>query len=358
MNSKKCISFLLVGGGWRAEFYLRIATRMPSRYKISAIYCENSELRSRYEQMGFDCFDNLQSALTYAAFSFVVVCVNRFATQDIIYQLSKKEYPILTETPIATSLENLQSFYQTFKGNTNIQVAEQYHLRPDQQARNRIIESGIIGNPQQATISLTNNYHAISLIKFFLKTHSFPESISAQRFVLKGLPGFGRNGISTDTTLHEYEETLAAITFKDKIGLYNFEQDQHRSFIRTQQIQIKGTSGVIDNNLVKYLNGNNESVISEIQRINTGENENMEGTGLKEILFEGKIIYKNPFPNIQLSDDEIAVAALLKEMYSFCNGGNSVYSLKDAAEDFYLTLKIEDAVKLKKLLFLNKQIWN
>lgn len=357
MDSQTEGKFLLIGGGWRAEFYLRIALKMPNKFQVTAIFCPDKELRDKYSKSGFACFDSLNAALKQQQPDFIVICVNRFATAQVIKDTVKTGLPILTETPLATNLEELTNLFQSIKDSSQIQVAEQYHLRPDQQARYQLILRKLIGAPVQALVSLTNNYHAISLLRHFLGTTGSTGFTNAQRFILRGLPGFGREGVSVDNKLTDYEETIASFDFNGKIGLYNFESDQHRSFIRTQHIQIKGTNGVIDNDIVKYINSNNEPITSKLERINIGENENMEGIGLKGIIFEGRWVYQNPFLNIPLSDDEIALATLLQEMIDYCHGGPEVYSVANASQDFYLTLAIEEAVETAKSCPLLKQPW-
>lgn len=357
MKENKTNNFLLIGGGWRAEFYMRIARKLPDHLNVTGIYCSDQVLREKYNGLGYRCFDNLDSALSNTTPDFIVICVNRFATAKVITDVVKNGIPILTETPITTSLDEINSLLQ-LKNNNLIQVAEQYHLRPDQQARYNLIASGIIGEPEQASISLTNNYHAISLMRSYLNTSGSYGSISAKKFSLQGYPGFERDGVPEKLTLKSYDEIIALFDFNNKIGIYNFESDQHRSFMRTQTIQIKGTKGVIDNDLVKYLTDDNEPIISNLTRINIGQNENMEGIdSLKGILFEGKWIYKNPFINIPFSDDEIALATLLLKMAQFCDGGPIVYSLEQAAQDLYLTILIENSIKENKDCRIERQSW-
>ncbi len=336
---------------------MRIARKLPNYFNVTGIYCLDQVLSKKYSELGYRCFDSLDSALSNTTPDFIVICVNRFATAQIITDVVKNGTPILTETPIATSLDEMNKLLQ-LENTGLVQVAEQYHLRPDQQARYRLITNGIIGDPEQASISLTNNYHAISLMRFYLNTPGSRGSISAKKFSLRGYPGFERDGVPEKLTLKSYDEIIALFDFENKIGIYNFESDQHRSFMRTQTIQIKGTRGVIDNDLVKYLNADDEPITSNLTRINIGQNENMEGIdSLKGILFEGKWVYKNPFINTPFSDDEIALATLLLKMSQFCDGGPVVYSLEEAAQDFYLTLLIENAIKEQQDCKIEKQLW-
>ena len=39
------INYVIIGGGWRAEFYLRIAKAIPEKFNVSAICVRNPERR-------------------------------------------------------------------------------------------------------------------------------------------------------------------------------------------------------------------------------------------------------------------------------------------------------------------------
>ena len=39
----KKITYSVIGGGWRAEFYLRIAALIPDRFKVACIYIRNPQ---------------------------------------------------------------------------------------------------------------------------------------------------------------------------------------------------------------------------------------------------------------------------------------------------------------------------
>ena len=56
-----------------------------------------------------------------------------------------------------------------------------------------------------------------------------------------------------------------------------------------------------------------------------------------------EFLYKTPFVNARLNDDEIAVGSLLMGMHEYLKNGKEIYSLADALQDMYLCLKMEEA---------------
>jgi hypothetical protein len=205
---------------------------------------------------------------------------------------------------------------------------------------------------------LTNNYHAIALMRRFLNVSGHDTLVSAQRFQITGQPGFERKGTAKAEKFRVYNQTLATFDFgQAKTGIYNFEDDQHRSFIRSQHIQIKGDRGELNDKDLRYLKDFQTPIQSQVQRINKGEYENMEGTGFKGMILEGNWLYQNPYQETVLSDDEIALATYLEQMADYCQGGKAPYSFAQAAQDFYLTLLIEASIEKQAPVRTEEQPW-
>ena len=64
--------FIIIGGGWRAEFYLRIAKALPDLFRVSAICVRNKE-RAEYISEKFDVkvVSTIEDALK-SPFDFIV----------------------------------------------------------------------------------------------------------------------------------------------------------------------------------------------------------------------------------------------------------------------------------------------
>lgn len=354
------MQFILIGGGWRAEFYMRLAQKMPQRFQITAIVTINPKQQTYYAAAPwhFNCVPSLEQALAIGEPDFAVICVPHTVVAQVALDTLKTGIPVLSETPAGSNLADLQNLAENMPKNAKYQVAEQYHLRPDMSVRLSVIAQGKIGTPQLALISLTNNYHAIALMRKFLKVSGHDTTITAQRFQITGQPGFERGGTAKSERFQVYNQTLATLDFgQGKVGIYNFEDDQHRSFIRSQHIQIKGDRGELNDKDLRYLKDFQTPIISHIQRINKGEAENMEGAGLKGMILEGDWLYQNPYSEVVLSDDEIALATCLEQMADYCQGGKSSYAFAQAAQDFYLTLLIEQAIDTQTSVRSEPQPW-
>ena len=156
------IKYGIIGAGWRSEFYLRIAALMPDTFKVSGIYIRNKQKREEFSQKyNAPIFDTLEKLLQ-TDFDFIVSCVNKAGICDTVKELGSKNIPLLTETPIGTSISEIDDFLAEIKPDWRVQVAEQFHFQPRNAAIKRVIESGILGEITQVQLSCCHDYHAAS----------------------------------------------------------------------------------------------------------------------------------------------------------------------------------------------------
>jgi hypothetical protein len=202
-----------------------------------------------------------------------------------------------------------------------------------------------MGNVHQAQVSFSHGYHGVSLIRKILGVGFESPEIRAFEYETSFIAGPGRNGLSeTEQMLHPKEQ-IALLDFGGKLGVYDFAENQHRSFIRTQRILIRGDRGEINQNEIRYLKDFQTPVDLSFVRKHTGEDGNLEGYYLKGVLAGEEWVYQNPFIGARLSDEEIAIAACLQKMRAYCNGGPEFYSLAEGCQDQYLALMIEQAIR-------------
>ena len=318
------IRYGIIGAGWRSEFYLRIAALMPEKFSVSGIYIRNTEKQNEFARKYSAKICTSLDELLNGNYDFIVSCVNKDNISDMVKTLAARDIPVLTETPVTDS---------TLSG--RVQVAEQFHFMPRNQALKKIIDSGILGKVHSVRLSCCHDYHAASLIRFFLDTgYERPEITSVT--VTDPVTRYnGRSGYEKNPALISAGEKISILRFKEKTAVYDFSFEQYFSDIRTTQIVIRGEKGEIVNDVCNYLKDGVPHRFL-ITRNSYGTNENLDGMCLFNITGGGKILYKNPFPLSRLSDEEIAIATCLAGMSEYLKTGNGFYSVSDAAFDYSL----------------------
>ena len=333
------IKYGIIGAGWRSEFYLRIAELLPKKFSVSGIYIRNCVRQEKFaEKYNVKICQSLEELLK-TDFDFIVSCVNKAGICYIVRELADKNIPVLTETPIGTSLKEIDDYLAEIKPDWRVQVAEQFHFQPRNVAIKSVIDSGILGEITQVQLSCCHDYHAVSLIRFFLGTgdempegFSFSQSDTVTRYNSRG-------GLLKKPQTVTAEEKFAFFKFKDKTAVYDFNYEQYFSDIRRSRILIRGTNGEILNNECTYLkNGLPRSF--KLQRNLYGANESLDGFTLVNITAEGNVVYENPFKSSRLSDEEIAIAMCLLNMKKYLETGTPFYTLEDAATDSKIFLSV------------------
>ena len=326
--------FVLHGSGWRSEFFLRVAKALPNKFEITAVVTTNEEKAQRFaNEFDVNCCKTMEEALASDVPNFVVVSVNASANVDVSLKWLNAGIPVLLETPPAPNLEELEHFRKAMPQGAKIQIAEQYPFQPMHMARLAFLQTGKLGEIQHTQVSYTHGFHAVALIRKFLGVGLVMPKITATTFPVSVVGGYTREGEPQEEVIVQKKQTIAVLDFDGKTGLLNFETDQHRSWVRSPIIQIKGTSGEIFNHKIKYLKDYKTPMESDLVRKDLGMEDNFEGYDLKGILGDGLWLYRNPYQGSRLVDDEIAVATLLDAMAEYVQGGQSFYSFEEAAFD-------------------------
>ena len=319
------IKYGIIGAGWRAEFYLRIATLVPDTFSVSGIYIRNEGKRQKFaKKYNVPIFDNLENLLN-TDFDFIVSCVNKDSINETAQMLADKGVPVLTETPVSTN---------NLKG--KIQVAEQFHFMPRNQAYKKIIDSGILGEVHQVQLSCCHDYHAASLIRFFL---GIADKVPTKTTVTlpDKLTRYNCRAGHIAPAMVDSEEKITVLDFGTKTAIYDFNFEQYFSDIRSSRIVIRGTNGEIINNTCTYLKDGIPHSF-EIKRNYFGAEESLDGFSLLNITGNGNILYTNPFKNIRYSDEDIAIATCLVKMKDYLESGLDFYSSKEAFIDYNMMI--------------------
>jgi hypothetical protein len=95
---------------------------------------------------------------------------------------------------------------------------------------------------------------------------------------------------------------------------------------------------------VVWADGDGRPLEAPLVRRQTGLDGDLEGADLDTITWAGRTLYANPYRGSRLSDEEIAVAALLERTLRWRLGEvEPPYPLAQACQDHLLALAIDEA---------------
>lgn len=350
--------FGIIGSGWRAEFFLRIARDLPEQFPLAGIVVRNPEKRADLaKRWQVPTFSNLDELLGEKRPDFMVTSVSATANLELIETLSERGLPVLSETPLGRGLKELYRAVDLERAGARIQVAEQYIFQPLHAARLALIESGHLGTVYEADVSIAHGYHGISLLRHFLQTGLRLPKIVARRFTSRIVAGPHRDRIPTERKIVDSVRTVAQLDYGDRLGIFDFTGDQYHSWVRSPRLMVRGEEGEINQTTVRLLQRFDTPFQFELVRRDTGQAGNLEGYSHRTISGGGEVLYRNPFPAIRWNDDEIAVATSLARMATYLETSEPAYSVAEACHDCYLDQLIAEAAATGREVIAVQQPW-
>jgi predicted dehydrogenase len=357
--------FAIIGSGWRADYYLRIARALPDRFAITGLFTRSEATRAAtVRDWGIPTPSTLDELLASKP-DFVVLCVSWPSTPVLLAELVGRGIAVLTETPPAPDVDGLRALAPLAAAGARIQVAEQYQFQPLHAARLAIARSGRLGTISQVQVSAAHGYHGIDLIRRFLDDTFGPVTIRAQRFESTIVAGPDRSGPPREERIVPSSQVIATLEFDGgevggapRLAVFDFTDDQYFSWIRSNRVLVRGDRGEIHDTTVRYLADATTPITIELLRHDTGHDANLEGLGFKGITFGSEWLVRTEFPAARLSDDELAVATCLARMGEYVDGGPGYCDLADGVQDHYLGLMIDAAAASGEPVRVSGHLWD
>ncbi len=340
------IRFAVLGGGWRAEFYLRVACQMPKEFEVCAVMMRDPEKAERIKRKyPVPVVFSLEEVLERKP-DFCVVAYPWQPAFEMTQKLMRAGVAILAETPVAPTCEDTVALWNLAQETgTKIQVAEQYALQPYHAAMLKLVhEENLIGTPVDLTLSMMHGYHGVNILRRYLGVGFEPCVIRGRRYLSPVLATRGRKGRVEEPKVLEASRDVVAFEFDGgKVGHYDWCGEQYFSLLRSRSMCLRGTHGEIRDMDVRYINKQGDCVVGKLQRTDFGQYSNLDGYCLHSMTMDGRVVYENPFAEkslddfCRLSDDEIAVGAIMVKTKEYLKTGKSFYGIADACHDTYMS---------------------
>ncbi len=337
---------ILVGFGYRARYFYRVAKYVSDEFAISAIVIRNEEkVQEVFEETNIFTTTNLDEALEIEH-DYVILSVSKDNVVSMLELLFSKGEKVLCETPPADSVENLEKLYDLYKNhNAKIQVSEQYPFWAIYTAYKNIIGADYIGEPQMLKLSKLHGYHGTCMIRELLGTNFSNVSITGKSFELDLIRTSERSGLYFDGKHKKTKREVLTLEYENgKVCLWDFNYELYFSHFLSQNIEITGHKGQIVDTTVKYLNSEYVPVIENIVRFDRGVYQNREWSH-QNITMGDVELFRTPFPTARLNDDELAIATCMRKMKEYADSGKEFYKFEYALQDTYLSLLMNEAIE-------------
>jgi predicted dehydrogenase len=334
---------------------------MPERFGVAGVVTRTADSGQQVErEWGVPTFRSVDELVAAGQPDFVVVSVPWQVAPEVTVDLVARGIPVLTETPPAPDVDGLRRLWSKVGDSGLVQVAEQNPVLPTHAAQLALIKAGVLGEVTSVQLSSTHLYHAASVIRLLLDVGMSPVTVDARTFSAPLANPVSRAGWSGDAEPKDATTTLATLDFGGgRMALYDFTDNQWQNPLRSNRIVIRGSLGELVDDRVVRLADPLTAVESRLIRRQTGVDRNLEGFALDHLSHDGAVVYRNPFPGVCLSDEEISIASLLAGMTAWRQGeGEPPYPLAEACQDHLIGLAIGEAARTGERVVVGPEPWS
>jgi len=361
----------LLGSGFRARTMLRVISALPEWFQVVGIAARNAEDRKLLASKGFSAYNSIEHLVKHGAPDFVVCTIPSDQAIPLFAELASFKIPMLIETPAGGSLAQLIELTELVQNGADIQVGEQYHLEPLVSAQLAVAGSDMLGEVSDAQIGIAHDYHGISVLRRALGVHFESPLITARRDARQIFPSPSRyrdpESLDLTDTFHTQAwfdyDAESGVANGPKVGVYEFDDAQYRSWVRSPSLVVRGPLGELRDEVVRLVSIDDDAdtatpVAAHLERISAGGAGSHEGLFLRGYQAFGEWVYYNQFLPARLADEELSIAELLARMGSHVlNGTPGPYPLAEAAQDQYLSLLMHQAAATGEPIRAVKQPW-
>jgi len=334
------LTYVVVGSGYRAEYFGRIARTWPELFGACYL-CRSAEKAALMRRnTGAEAVLTVEEAMAFKP-DFIIVAVDRGHVADVAEEWIGRGFAVVTETPVGNTEAKLQRLETLAACGAKIVCCEQYHRYPILAAGLEAVQKGEVGKPQSAYISLAHDYHAASLLRRALMIGRERYEMHGSRRVSPAVNTDSRYGAILDGSVTEEVRDRVLIDFESgKTAIYDFAPLQYRSYIRSRHFTVRGDRGEWSDTTIYSLNGQGvpfrKGLMPEIPEryrcLDTQYLRDLRKTWRPELFLD-------------TLQDEYAIATILLDMADCLRGGESPYPLWEAIADARFWLRLQDTVQ-------------
>ena len=234
-NRKERVRVALIGTGARSRYmYGPLLTALSDDLQLVSVWGRRTETADAMGlQLGVPAFTDTGRLIRETAPSVGIVCVQGRANGEVGLMAVQHGLHVLLETPIAYSLHEADAIITAAQERRlKVEVAEQFHRRPMEQIKLKLIAQGLFGKVHSSFNDFAGHgYHGVSVMRSYLGFNARPKQVVAFSAAYGLAPHWSRlaetRGARTETQEH------AIVEFEDgRAGIYHWTDVAYDSALR------------------------------------------------------------------------------------------------------------------------------
>lgn len=339
----------IIGAGQRAKkLYIPLLKQLPDVELIGICASNAANTKKIATEFNIKDYKSISDVLNDDRIDLIIVCVTWSENAKIYKLLADSDKHVLLETPLGHDPVSIESTYKSLSArSSHTEIAEQYHLRPVEILKRRLIQKGLFGDVFYAfNDGVGHEYHGVSLIRSYL---GFDQKLKSALTVQKDVPCFPHKTHSNIFFPGERVQHSILEFESGAMAAYHWSWLNYESPIRARRIAgFHGTMGAVwGEECVVFDNTYDPAVHLRFER-RTRIVSGIEVL-VSIIVYKGNTVietWHNPFPNLILNEDQIVAATFIENMRKTINNESKVlYPLSIAYADHLIVNAINESVK-------------
>jgi predicted dehydrogenase len=172
MNDKSPLRVAIIGTAKRSDYlYGPLIKALPEQVELVSVWGRSEgSVRKLSASLGVPGYTDLDKLLRETAPEIGVVSVNYHANGEVGLMAVEAGLHVLLETPIAHKLSEADAIIAAAEQRgLKIEIAEQFHRRPLEQIKLKLIETGLFGRVYASFNDFAGHgYHGVSVLRSYL----------------------------------------------------------------------------------------------------------------------------------------------------------------------------------------------
>jgi predicted dehydrogenase len=182
MSTKTPLRIAIIGTAKRSDYlYGPLIKALPDDVELVSVWGRSKDSTQHLQQsLGVPGYSDIDRLVSDTAPQIGIVSVNYHANGEVGLMAAEAGLHVLLETPIAHKLSEADAIIAAAKErDLKIEIAEQFHRRPLEQIKLRLIDSGIFGQVHTAFNDFAGHgYHGISVLRSYLGFDAKPVQVT------------------------------------------------------------------------------------------------------------------------------------------------------------------------------------
>jgi predicted dehydrogenase len=208
--NKRTMRVAIIGTAKRSDYlYGPLLQALPEEVELVSVWGRHTDSAERLgESLGVPAYMDLEKLVRETAPEIGIVSVNYHANGEVGLMAVQAGLHVLLETPIAHKLSEANAIIAAAQERgLKVEIAEQFHRRPLEQLKLKLIASGLFGRVYSAFNDFAGHgYHGVSVLRSYLGFEAKPLQVTGAVRKYELAPHWARlsgtRGTRTETQEH------------------------------------------------------------------------------------------------------------------------------------------------------------